>query len=67
MKAKEWARAGCNVVIVSADEGRGGDDDDDNDCRLVEHSVSMYKSCSRRSNVVKETQQKERIPAEIAN
>ena len=31
----------------------GGDD-----CKLVEHSVSVYNSCSRCSKVVKETKQK---------
>ena len=37
---------------------------DDFDSRLVEHSVSMYKSSSWCSNVVKETQQKEEKPNE---
>ena len=32
----------------------------DDDCRLAERSISMYKSCSCYSHVVKETQQKGR-------
>ena len=39
---------------------RGDDDDVDNDgdCRLVERSISMYKSCSQRSNSIENTPRK---------
>ena len=37
------------------EEEDDNDDDDDEDCGLVERSVSMYKSCSRRTDVVTDT------------
>lgn len=43
-------------------KGDDVDDDDDDDCRLVERSVCpLYKSCSQRSIVVKETQHSRNI------
>ena len=39
------------AIRVSPDTASGEDDD----CGLVERSVSMCKSCSQRSNAVKET------------
>ena len=37
------------------DDNDDDDGDDDEDCGLVERSVSMYKSCSRRTDAVTDT------------
>ena len=47
--------------IFDDDDDDGDDDDGENDdCRLVEHSVSMYNWCSWCSTAVKEMQQKDK-------
>ena len=48
LKAEEWARAGCNVVIVRATGDDDADDDDDDDDDVGAEGPGMGKGWRQR-------------------